>query len=97
VVGLVVAYGVSDLNGDGFDDVAIRCREVDQDEQSKKHLTDTTALYSLKEGKFVPDILTNKDQRLKIWSNLCRNSSGNRLCRDIENSKASRGSVSSTP
>jgi hypothetical protein len=85
-------YGVADLSADGFDDVAIRCREVDEDDQKKVEVTDTTVLYSFKEGRFIGEVVTSEGQRLKIWSDLCRSSSKNKLCRDTGNSKTAPAS-----
>jgi hypothetical protein len=86
-------YGLFDFNGDGFDDVAIRCKEVDQDDQRKIDTTDSTVLYSLKGGSFVGEVVTAKDRRLKIWSKLCRTSSHNKLCRNVERSDKSQVGV----
>ncbi len=73
-------YGVLDINGDGLDDVAIRCREVTEDVQRKSHVDDSTVLYSFKGGKFVGGIVTGRDNRNQILSSLCRNSPSNSLC-----------------
>lgn len=90
-------YGLVDLSADGFDDVAIRCKQVDEDDQKKVEVTDTTVLYSLKEGRFIGEVVTSEAQRLKIWSNLCRSSTKNKLCSDAGNSKSSRPQSSPTP
>lgn len=80
-------YGLVDLNGDGFDEVAIRCREVDVDEKKKTTLTDSTVLYSLKNARFVGELVTAKDERLKLWSVLCQHSPANKLCKDVQQSE----------
>jgi hypothetical protein len=73
-------YGISDFNGDGLDELAIRCRELTEDEHRTSHLADSTVLYSLKRGKFVVELVTAGDIRAKILSSLCRNSPSNSLC-----------------
>jgi hypothetical protein len=73
--------------GDGAGDlerVAIRCREVTEDEQRKSSLADSTIIYSLKEGSFSGNTVTTKDQRLKIWSDLCRTSPQAKLCKNVQ-------------
>jgi hypothetical protein len=90
-------YGFLNLKGDGFDNVAIRCKEVTENGQRKLHVADSTVLYSLKGDRFIGEIVATKDQRLKIWSHLCRSPSKSKLCRNVENSKRSRPQASATP
>jgi hypothetical protein len=90
-------YGFLKLSGDRLDDVAIRCKEVTEDELRKFHVADSTVFYSLKGDEFIGEIVTTKDQRLKIWSDLCRISSQNKLCGNAKNPKRSRPQVSATP
>ena len=79
-------YGFLDLNDNGFDDVAIRCKEVTENDPRKLRVTDSTVLYSLNGDSFIGEIVTAKDRRLKIWSELCRSSGRNKLCRNVESS-----------
>ena len=90
-------YSLTDLNGDGLDDVAIRCREVEEDERKKTHLTDSTVLYSLKSGRFAGEIVTTRDQQLKIWAALCEHSTRNALCRGIGNTSKPPGPANAKP
>jgi hypothetical protein len=86
-------YGLVDLNGDGFDEVAMRCREIDEDEKRKTQLTDSTVFYSLKNGRFSGELVTAKDEQLKLWSVLCQHSTKNKLCKDIPPSETHRQPV----
>lgn len=80
-------YGLFKLSGGGLDDVAIRCRQVNDDGQKQ----DSLVLYSSKNGNFIGEVVTTKDQQLKILSALCRNSrQRKKLCREVEPSKISR-------
>jgi hypothetical protein len=83
-------YGFLDFNRDGLADVAIRCQEVTEEESRKFHLADSTALYSLKGKSFVGEVVTTKDQRQKIWSELCRSSSQDKFCKNVKSSNGSR-------
>ena len=45
-------YGFLPFNGGRLEDVAIRCKEVTEDEQRNRHVTDSTVLYALKGNSF---------------------------------------------
>ena len=73
-------YRILDLNGHGFDDVAIRCKQVNEHDQGKVEINDSTVLYTLKGDRFTGDLVTSEDQRRRIWSQLCRTNPRNKLC-----------------
>ncbi len=77
-------YGFLDLKSDGFDDVAIRCQEMTEDQPRKFHLADSTVLYSLKGDRFIGEVVKTKDRLQKIWSDLCRSSSQDKLCKNVQ-------------
>jgi hypothetical protein len=79
-------YGFLSLNHDGLEDVAIRCREVSEDEKGKRHVDDATALFSFKGKNFTGQLVTAKDQQLTLWSELCQVGYQKKLCKSIENS-----------
>ncbi len=78
-------FGLKDFDGDGFDDVAIRCREVTEPARSKREVKDVTILYSLENGHFASAIVTDKQQRGKILSELCH-AHPSTLCKGVANS-----------
>ncbi len=73
-------YGFPDLDKDGYDDLAIRCREVNEPTPKKFVVADTTVVYSLKSGRFEGEIVTNKEERNRVWKELCKDASRNKLC-----------------
>jgi hypothetical protein len=80
-------YGLLDLNKDGFDDLAMRCREVSEPIKNKTQISDSTILYSLKQGHFTGEVVTSGDQRSRIWSELCRVSAKKKLCNNVARPK----------
>jgi hypothetical protein len=67
----------ADFNGDGFDDLAIRCLVITE---QGKILDDTTTIYSIQHGQ--PQVLTVKDrqQLATIRDQLCVDAKKSKLC-----------------
>jgi len=70
-------FKVADFNGDGFDDLAVRCQTVSR---QGKVLQDTTTIYTVQHGH--SQILTVKDphQLATIADRLCASAKKSRLC-----------------
>jgi hypothetical protein len=70
-------FKFADFNGDGFDDLAVRCLTITE---KGKILEDTTTVYSIQHGQ--PKVLTVKDrQRLStIHDQLCVDAKKSKLC-----------------
>jgi hypothetical protein len=74
-------WGVLDIDGDGLDDLAARCKEVHKPTKNKIKVDDSTILYGLKNGHFKGEAVTDKEQRRRIWDELCSRDTQNKLCR----------------
>jgi hypothetical protein len=68
-------YRVADFDGDGSDDIAVRCVVTGE---TTKSVDDTTTLYTIKNGR--PQIIQVKDRSLLA-------SMRQKLCIDVKNSK----------
>ncbi len=90
-------YGLLDLNQGGFDSVAIRCKEVREPTKNKRQVNDATILYSLKQGHFTGEIVTEKNQRVNILSELCKVNSGNKLCKGVTKTNVAQSCAAQEP
>jgi hypothetical protein len=70
-------FKFADFNGDGFDDLAVRCLTITE---QGKILEDTTTIYTIQHGQ--PQVLTVKDrQRLATRRDqLCVDAKKSKLC-----------------
>jgi hypothetical protein len=70
-------YKFADFNGDGFDDLAIRCLAITE---KGKILEDTTTLYTTRNGQ--PQVLavTDHQQLANIRDKLCVDTKKSKLC-----------------
>jgi hypothetical protein len=70
-------FKFADFNGDGFDDLAVRCLVITR---QGKILEDTTAIYTVQQGQ--PQVLTVKDrqQLATIRDQLCIDAKKSKLC-----------------
>jgi hypothetical protein len=70
-------FKFADFNGDGFDDLAVRCLAITE---QGKILEDTTTIYSIQHGQ--PQVLTVKDpqQLATISDQLCVDAKKSKLC-----------------
>ncbi|HLW84160.1 MAG TPA: hypothetical protein VKR60_03035 [Candidatus Sulfotelmatobacter sp.] len=73
-------FEIADVNGDGFDDVVLACREVSEPAKGERKITDSTDVYSFKGGQFADTPVTATAERERLWSQLCKKSPGSRLC-----------------
>jgi hypothetical protein len=74
-------YAIKDLNGDRFDDIAIRCKEVSESEAGKIKANDAMVIYSVKQGKFTSKLISNWQERVDLTSDLCALKPANSLCK----------------
>jgi hypothetical protein len=70
-------YKIADFNGDGLDDVAVRCQAVGE---KAKIMEDTTLLYSIQQGKPVIITLTEPQRIAAVTAKLCEGAKKSRLC-----------------
>lgn len=70
-------FKFADFNGDGFDDLAVRCLAITE---KGKILEDTTTFYTIQHGQ--PQVLTVKDrqQLATIHGQLCVDAKKSKLC-----------------
>jgi hypothetical protein len=67
-------FKIKDWNGDGFDDVAVRRREVTQVSKRKQDTDDSTTIYKAEKGVLVGHEITNSTERERINAGLCSDS-----------------------
>jgi len=84
----VISFGclhkISDWNADGFDDVAVWCKEVSKDGKGRTKIDSSTTVYSFKDGHFTNKTLTGSEE-IMVHAELCRESTGSYLCRNRKN------------
>ena len=70
-------FKFADFNGDGFDDLAVRCLAITEE---GKILEDTTTIYTIQHGQ--PQVLTVKDrqQLATLRDQLCVDAKKSKLC-----------------
>ena len=70
-------FKFADFNGDGFDDLAVRCLALTK---QGKILEDETTIYTIQHGQ--PQVLTVKDrqQLASIRDHLCLDAKKSKLC-----------------
>jgi hypothetical protein len=75
-------HTVQDLNKDGLDDVAVRCREILDDGKIKRVTKDWTVLYTVQNGVFKRTVLHGSDpMNALVQTALCQNAPKSPLCR----------------
>jgi len=67
-------FKIKDWNGDGFDDVAVRRREVTQVSKRRQETDDSTTIYRSENGKLVGHPVTDSTERTNINAELCSDS-----------------------
>lgn len=77
------AYGILDLNGKGFDDVAVRCKEVkvSDDDLERGKIEDTTLLYGLSDGEFKRRNVADQFEVVQLMAKMCKMDSSSLLCK----------------
>lgn len=70
-------HKIADFNGDGLDDVAVRCQAVGEKD---KIISDTTVLYSVRAEKPVITTLTEPQRIAALTAKLCEGAKKSRLC-----------------
>jgi hypothetical protein len=77
-------HTVSDINGDGLDDVAVRCREQlqpDPEKPFKRVIKDTTLLYTARGGQFTRTAIDKtSDYAASVEKSLCATKPNSPLC-----------------
>ncbi|MGH9689345.1 MAG: hypothetical protein ACRD5K_19955 [Candidatus Acidiferrales bacterium] len=67
-------FKIKDWNGDGFDDVAVRRREVTQVAKRSQKIYDSTTMYKAENGALVGQAITDPKERERINAELCSGS-----------------------
>ena len=67
-------FKIKDWNGDGFDDVAVRRRNVTQVGERKNETEDSTVIYSAEKGRLVAHPVRDSKEREGINAELCSDS-----------------------
>lgn len=75
------AYGIRDVNGDGFQDVAIRCKQITYTAKGRTITQDSTVLYSLVQGQFKSRRIADESEILALTTKSCRPDSPSWLCK----------------
>jgi hypothetical protein len=74
-------FRILDARDNGFQKVAIRCKEVDETPHGRAKITDDTVLYSLSDGQFKPRRITDTSEIVALNAEMCRTNSRSPLCR----------------
>lgn len=74
VVSADYLFKIKDWNGDGFDDVAVRRREITQVSKRSQKIDDSTTMYKSENGALVGNAITDPKERERINAELCRGS-----------------------
>lgn len=74
VVSADYLFKIKDWNGDGFDDVAVKRREVTQVSKRRQEIEDSTTIYKAENGTLVGHSVTDSKQREGINAELCSDS-----------------------
>lgn len=74
VVSADYLFKIKDWNGDGFDDVAVRRREITQVSKRSQKIDDSTTIYKAENGVFVGNAITDPKERERINAELCNGS-----------------------
>ena len=77
-------HKISDWNTDGFDDVAVWCKEVSQDGKGRTKIDSSTTVYSFRNGHFTKTTLTGSEE-IAVHAELCQESTGSDLCKHRKN------------
>jgi hypothetical protein len=75
------AYRIFDLNGDGFQDAVIRCKEVIETGETKPKIADSTVICSLSAGRFKCERIKDESEIASLMAKVCQPSSASALCR----------------
>ncbi|HEY6467415.1 MAG TPA: hypothetical protein VIY69_15555 [Candidatus Acidoferrales bacterium] len=67
-------FKIKDWNGDGFDDVAVRRREITQIAKHRQKTDDSTTIYRVESGAFVGHAVKDPKVRERINAELCSGS-----------------------
>lgn len=74
VVSADYLFKIKDWHDDGFDDVAVRRREVTQVSKRRQAINDSTTIYKAENGTLVGHVVTDSEEREGINAELCRSS-----------------------
>lgn len=74
-------YGILDLNGNGFQNVIIRCKEITLSETGRAKILDATVLYGLSGGQFKPQRIIDPSEALGLTAKVCKPTIKSWLCR----------------
>lgn len=74
VVSADYLFKIKDWNGNGFDDVAVRRREITQVAKRRRQTDDSTTIYTAENGIFVGHTITDPKRREQINTELCSGS-----------------------
>jgi hypothetical protein len=74
-------YGVVDVNGDGFQDFVVRCKQITDTDKGRAKIEDSTVLYSLVHGQFERRRTTDDSEALALTGKICQPNSTHWLCK----------------
>lgn len=74
-------YGILDLNGTGFDDVVMRCKDVSYNDAGRAKIDDSTVIYSLSGRQFKRRRVTDESEAVQLTAKICRPSFASMLCK----------------
>ena len=74
VVSADYLFKIKDWNGDGFDDVAVRRKEITQLAKRRQETGDSTTIYKVENGALVGHAITDPKERKAITAELCSDS-----------------------
>jgi hypothetical protein len=74
-------YGIVDVNGDGFQDFVVRCKEITDTDKGRAKVEDSTVLYSLSHGQFQRRLINAPSEVLALTGKICSPKSTHWLCK----------------
>jgi hypothetical protein len=76
-------YGVVDVNGGGFQDFVVRCKQISDTDKGRAKIEDSTVLYSLVHGQFERRRITDDSEALALTGKICQPNSTHWLCNGL--------------
>jgi len=81
IISFDCVYGILDSKVSGFQDVAIRCKEVSYSDSGRAKIEDSTVLYSSAGEQFERRLITDVSEAVELTARVCRPNSQSVLCK----------------
>lgn len=81
IISFDCAYGILESKMPGYQDLAIRCKEIRERDKGRAKIDDITLLYSSSSGQFKSTRITDESEIAGLTANVCRPKSESLLCK----------------